>query len=274
MFEKGKDHKKRERKKREKLIPTRHQETAQLDYSVYIMTKPEKILYFLLAAVVLFGIGYVFYRSPIISVIFSLLAFKYPAIRAKAIVKKRQKELGLQFKDMLYSLSSAVNSGVSVETGLAMARDDMLKQYVDPGTAIIRELTLMCSRLGFGMTVEEVMSDFAERSHNEDVQTFANIFEISKRQGGNIMQIIRQTTNVISEKIETKTEIETALSGRQMEQKVMTAMPILLVLFMTYTTDGFMDPVFQGAGRIVATAALLCIVIGYFWSRKITDIEV
>jgi len=59
----------------------------------------------------------------------------------------------------------------------------------------------------------------AFRSKNEDVLTFSNIFDISKRQGGNIMQIIRQTTDVISEKIETKTEIETSLSGKKMEQK-------------------------------------------------------
>ncbi len=269
---------KKEKKKRkdgEKQIPTRRLETAQVDYAEYIMTKGEKIFYTVAAAVVLFAIGYIFYQNLIISAIFALFSFKFPAIQCRTIIRRRQKELSLQFKDMLYSLSSAVNSGASVETGITMARDDMLKQYVNPKTIIIEELNLMVSRLSFGLNIEEVFADFAKRSHNEDVLTFANIFEISKRQGGNIMQIIRQTTNVISEKIETKSEIETALSGRQMEQKVMTAMPILMVFFMTKTTDGFMDPIFNTVGgRIIATLGLLMIGAGYLWSQKITNIEV
>ena len=266
---------KKQEKPKQNQTPTKYLEVSQVDYGVYIMTKYEKIGYFLAAAIVLFAVGYIFYKSVILSLLFSLLAFKYPPIAEKSIAKKRQKELSLQFKDMLYSLSSAVNSGASVESGITMARDDMLKQYVDPKTMIIQELNLMVSRLSFGMNVEEVFGDFAKRSHNEDVLTFTNIFEISKRQGGNIMQIIRQTTNVISEKVETKSEIETALAGRKSEQKVMTAMPICLVGFMTYTTDGFMDPIFTTiVGRIVATAAIGLIIIGYLWSSKITDIEV
>ncbi len=268
--------KKREpRAPKEKLTPTLQQETAQLDYSVYIMTKQETILYTLLAAVVLFAVGYVFYRSVVVSLLLALLSVKYPLLRAKEIAQKRQRELTLQFKDMLYSLSSAVGAGTSVERALSVALEDMRKQYVDPKTSIIQELELMVSRVSFGQNIEEVFADFAARSHLEDVQTFANIFEISKRTGGNMIRIIRQTTDVISEKIETKSEIETALSGRKMEQKVLTAMPILLVLFMTYTTDGFMEPIFTTlGGRLVATLALGCILTGSLWSQKITQIEV
>lgn len=271
----AKEKKSQKREPKEKQTPTLLQETAQLDYSVYIMTQQETILYTLLAAVVLFAVGYVFYRSVIVSLLFALLSVRYPPVRAKEIARKRQKDLTMQFKDMLYSLSSAVGAGSSVESALSVALEDMRKQYVDPKTSIIRELELMVSRVSFGQNIEEVFADFANRSHLEDVQTFANIFEISKRTGGNMIRIIRQTTDVISEKIETKNEIETALSGRKMEQKVLTAMPILLVLFMTYTTDGFMEPIFTTiGGRLIATAALACILAGSLWSQRITQIEV
>ena len=271
----AKEKKSQKRETKEKQTPTLLQETAQLDYSVYIMTQQETILYTLLAAVVLFAVGYVFYRSVIVSLLFALLSVRYPPVRAKEIARKRQKDLTMQFKDMLYSLSSAVGAGSSVESALSVALEDMRKQYVDPKTSIIRELELMVSRVSFGQNIEEDFADFANRSHLEDVQTFANIFEISKRTGGNMIRIIRQTTDVISEKIETKNEIETALSGRKMEQKVLTAMPILLVLFMTYTTDGFMEPIFTTiGGRLIATAALACILAGSLWSQRITQIEV
>lgn len=264
-----------QKKPTEKQVPTIRQETAQLDYSVYIMTVQEKILYTLLAAVVLFGVGYVFYRSIIISALFAVLSVKYPKMRAEGIAAKRQRDLTLQFKDMLYSLSSAVGAGSSVENGLSIALEDMRKQYANPKTSIIRELELMVARVKLGQNVEEIFNDFAKRSHIEDVQTFANIFDIAKRTGGNMIRIIRQTTDVISEKIETKSEIETALSGRKMEQKVLTVMPILLILFMTYGSGGFMEPLFTTlVGRIVSTLGLICVLAGSLWSNKITDIEV
>lgn len=266
---------KKRKEKNEHLTPTKNTNIAELDYAVYIMTKREKIVYTLLAAALLFAIGYVFYRSIIVSCLFALLAFKYPKIRAAQIALKRQKDLRMQFKDMLYSLSSAVGAGSSVEHGLAIALTDMKKQYSDPKTSIVQELELMVSRVNLGQNVEEVFNDFARRSHIEDVQTFANIFEVSKRTGGNLIRIIRQTTDVISEKTDVKNEIDTALAGRKMEQKVLTLMPIALVLFMSETTDGFMDPVFSTiGGRVVATVSLLFILSGYLWSKKITDIEV
>lgn len=260
---------------KKKPVPTSQLETAQTDYSVYVMTGAEKAVYIVLAAAVLFAVGYVFYRNVAISCLFALFAVKYPSMREKEIAEKRKKELVLQFKDMLYSLSSAVGSGKSVESGLSAALEDMRKQYVDPKTSIIRELELMVSRASLGQNIEDIFNDFARRSHIEDVQTFANIFDISKRTGGNMIRIIRQTTDVISQKIETTNEIETALAGRKMEQKVLTAMPIVLVLFMTYTTGGFMEPLFTTiGGRIVSTAGLACVIAGTLWSKKITNIEV
>ncbi len=82
------------------------------------------------------------------------------------------------------------------------------------------------------------------------------------------MQIIRQSSTVITEKIETKTEIDTLLAEKKMEQKVLTVMPIGLVYMLTVTTGGFMDPIFTTwAGRGVATLGLALIMVGFLWQK-------
>ncbi len=255
--------------------PTKYEETANIDYSTYYMTKQETILYTAIGCAVLFVLGYVFYRSIIVSVLFALLGVKYPEIKTKSIISDRQKKISNQFKDMLYAMQSAVSSGTSVENSVTMALEEMRKQYSDPNTIIIKELELMVNRLSVGTNIEEVFADFAARTHNEDVFTFSNIFEISKRTGGNIVEIMRETTNIISEKIEIKGEIDTKLAGRKSEGKVMIAMPILLILFMSKTTGDFMEPVFTTlTGRIAATVSLALVIVGALWMNKITDIEV
>ena len=263
------------KKQKEYHTPTKLEETANIDYSVYYMTKQEIMLYTAIGCIALFILGYVFYRSIIVSLIFALLGFKYPEVKTKEIISKRQKQISNQFKDMLYAMQSAVSSGISVENSITMALEEMKKQYSDPNTIIIKELELMVNRISVGTNIEDVFADFAARTHNEDVFTFSNIFEISKRTGGNLVEIMRETTNVISEKIEIKGEIDTKLAGRKSEGKVMIAMPIVLIFFMSKTTGDFMEPVFTTiTGRIAATVALVLVIVGALWMNKITDIEV
>ena len=180
----------------------------------------------------------------------------------------------MQFKDMLYSLSSAVGAGSSIENAIKVTLDDLLQQYNDPNCFIIEELRLMVGRLQTNQSIEDVFHDFAERSHVEDIQTFSGIFEIVKRTGGNLIEIIRNTTDLIAEKVEIQMEIDTVLAGQKMQQKVLVAMPIFLVFFMTEAGGGFMDPMFEGAaGIVVSTIVLLCIIVGALWSKKISDIR-
>lgn len=261
------------RMKKRKDIETK--QDNGVDYNEYDMGIAETIFYIFLGCIVLFAVGYVFYQNIIFSILLALFGLRYPKMRKKAIIKARKNKLELQFKDMLYSLSSAIGAGNSVENALSVTLHDMLQQYNDPNAFIIKELKLMTVRIEMNQPIEAVMEDFAKRSHLEDIQTFANIFEISKRTGGNIISIIRNTTQIIADKIETRTEIETMIAGQQMEQKVLIVLPIGLVFFMTKTGGGFMEPIFTTwAGRIIATVSLGIILLGTLWSKKIADIQI
>ena len=158
---------------------------------------------------------------------------------------------------------------------MSAALEDMERQYGNPNTLIIQELELIVSKLALGQNIEDLFLDLAQRSGIDDIRTFAHIFEISKRTGGNLMQIMRQTSDIIMEKIETKQEMETALAEKKMEQKVLTAAPIALMFLMTQSTGDFMKPLFTTpGGRVICTVALVIIVIGYLWGKKLTDIEI
>ena len=245
------------------------------DYNQYTMSPIEWLFYAVAAGAVLFGVGWVFYQNVILSGLLAFGGVIYPKIRRKQIIANRKAKLNLQFKDMLYSLSSAVGAGNSVEKALTVTLEDMRQQYNDPNAFIIKELELMVNRVAMNRTIEEILNDFAERSHLEDIQTFANIFEISKRTGGNLIEIIRNTTQIIADKIETQTEIETMISGKQMEQKVIMVMPVALVFYMSKAGGDFMEPIFTTlVGRIIATVCLAVVLVGGIWSKKIADIRI
>jgi len=124
-------------------------------------------------------------------------------------------------------------------------------------------------------TIEDALEDLAKRSHLEDIQNFTDVFKTCKRTGGNLVNVIRNSTNIINDKIEIKEEINTLLAAKKFEQKVLSVMPFIMILILSLTTEDYMAPVFDTiVGRIVMTFAIIIIAIGYFVSKKIMDIKI
>ncbi len=250
-------------------------EDGLTDYDIYIMSKKEKIINMAFAAAVLFFVGYVFYQNPFISALLMLFCVKFPAIRTKQIIEKRKNMLTLQFKDMLYSLSSALSVGKSVETGIRDSLNDLRVIYPDPDTDIIKELEYILRGIGMNNTIEEMFGQFAERAHIEDIDNFVDIFVTCKRTGGDLIEVMRTTSNTIGEKIEIKQEINTMISGKKYEFNFMMIMPVILVEFLALTSGDYMRPVFtQIPGIMAMTVAIAIFVLAYVVGSKIMKIEI
>ena len=250
-------------------------EDGLIDYDVYVMSKEEKIFNIALAAIVIFAIGYMCYHSLILSALLAVFAIKWPKMRVKQIIKKRHAELAIQFKDMLYSLSSSLSAGKSVETGLKECLQDLRIIYPDDDAYIIQEISYIVRGVEMNETIEDMFGQFAERAHNEDIENFVDIFKTCKRTGGDMVQVIKTTSQTIGEKIEIKQEINTMISGKKFEFKALMVMPIFLILLLSVSSADYMAPVFETAvGHIVMTIAIILFAIAYVVGDKIMTIEV
>ncbi|MDD2432545.1 MAG: type II secretion system F family protein [Clostridia bacterium] len=246
-----------------------------IDYDIYIMSKREWLFNFCLATGFLFLVAYIFYRSILLSVLVIPLAFFYPRLKTKEIIRKRKQELSLQFKEALYALSSSLMVGRSVESAFKESLKDLALLYPDSQMYIIQEFTYIVRRLEMNETIEEVLADFAQRAHLEDVDSFVDVFVISKRTGGNIVEIIRNTSAIIGDKLQIKQEIETLLAQRKLEQKILNMMPLAMILLLTWTTGDYMEPVFTTLeGRLIMTVAVFLLGLASYLSQKIMSIEV
>lgn len=250
-------------------------EDGLTDYNMYVMEKSEKTINIVMAALVLFAVGYIFYHNPVISAILMLLAFRWPKVRTEQIIKKRKNQLTIQFKDMLYSLASALSVGKSVESGIQDTLNDLRVIYPDPKTDILVELEYILRGVGMNNTVESMFSQFAERAHLEDIDNFVDIFVTCKRTGGDLIEVMRSTSHTIGEKIEVKQEIETTISGKKYEFHFMMVLPVIMVLFLTMTSGDYMEPVFTTyAGRAAMTVAIVIFGVSYFIGSKVMEINV
>ena len=132
----------------------------------------------------------------------------------------------------------------------------------------------MASGLQMNQTLEGLLEDFAEREGLEDAVSFAEVFREGKRSGGNLVQIMEDTVNVIEEKEAVSREVEVLLAGRRYEQRVMAAVPAGMLLYLRLGSPGYLDSLYHSlAGICVMTLALALYAAGICWGGRILEAE-
>lgn len=246
-----------------------------IQYDSYRMKPEEFIITLVLAMGFFFMVGMIFYDNIVISLFLSGLGISYIPSRKKDLIKKRKELLKLQFKDALYFVSVSLSAGKSFETALIDAERTLLKVYPDKNADILVELELINARIMMNIPVEQTLNDLAQRSHIEEIKNFADVFSISKRAGANLVEVIKNTSSLIREKIEVKNEIENFIAEKKLEQKILSLTPFVLVFVIKATSSDFLVPLFNTLqGRLVMTVALLMLLAGFLISKKIMNIQV
>ncbi|MGN1170812.1 MAG: type II secretion system F family protein [Lachnospiraceae bacterium] len=192
----------------------------------------------------------------------------------KELAKRRQRILVCQFRDWITAVAANLQAGYSVENAFVKSGRDLDSLY-DEKTDIQREICYMEHLLNNNVTLERILEDFGNRSGVTEIENFVEIFAAGKRSSGNFRDIISFCCEVISAGIDTEKEIRTMLHGKVMEQRVMCVVPFIIMLYISCTSPGYFDPLYQSmAGRIIMTVCLAVYVTSVAVSRRIVSIEV
>ena len=133
----------------------------------------------------------------------------------------------------------------------------------------------MVNQIGIGMSAEAIFREFAMRSAVEDIDTFASVFSIAKRTGGDMVAIIKETSDSIAGKLDTRSEIAVLISSKRLEQNIMTMIPIGIILYIDLTSGGLLDPLYGNLTGILIMSVCLCIYgAAVMLGRKLIRIEV
>ena len=125
------------------------------------------------------------------------------------------------------------------------------------------------------VTTETVLQNFATRTGDEDVQTFVTVFNMAKRSGGDTLEIIRSAVRQMGEKIDVEREIVTLMSAKKMEFRIMTVIPMAMILYLKLSFPEFLDVLYGNVvGAVIMSLCLLIYLGAYEIGRRIVEIEV
>ena len=246
-----------------------------MDYNEYKMSLREKIFIIIYSLMILVFIGYVFYnKRPIILLFFAFLSIFFPIIIKKIKINKQKSKIKKQFKDSLYSLSSSLEAGKSLENAIEDVIKDLLVQY-DEKSRIVIEYKFILKKIKYNQNLSKAFLDFAKRSKDEDIYNFAMIYNVSKNIGGNLNKVIKRTSRVIAQKGEIKEDINLLIESKKNEIILLNIMPVLIIFFLSITSKNYINPLYNTIiGAVTTTIALILLLIAGFICIKIIDVEV
>lgn len=244
-------------------------------YSIYVLSQKERTRFLLVCGLGLFAAAYLFYHSLILSVLFSTLS--YPCLKPYSgyLAERRRREIKEQFRDVLYSISASVSAGRQMPEALYEARENMTLIYREDAV-IVSELSDMVKRLfDYREPEDDILKDFAARTCVEDISDFVDIYLTCRETGGDLIKVLAKASDMIMDKIIIEKEIRTITAQKQFEARILTAIPFIIVLFLQMASPDYLSAMYEGVkGRILMTAALGGIAAAYFWSMKLTKIEI
>jgi tight adherence protein B len=221
-----------------------------------------------------FSILFIFYKIILLSAVGGILfSTANIFISAQNATRKRKVKLRAQFFDFLEAMSVAMRAGNPPLKALESAREDLTLIYAK-NSDIITELDIMIGKFYNAVPLSELFSDFAERSGLEDVKSFASIYATIEGKSSRADEIVRETQQIIADKMEIEMEIETLMTAAKSEVNIMLIMPLVILGVIGYAGAGFMDAIYTtDVGRIVATGGLIMFIISYIMARIFSNIE-
>ena len=194
-------------------------------------------------------------------------------VSARAAVSKRIMKLRVQFFDLLEATSVAMRAGNPFMKALQSAREDLLLIYTE-GSDIIIEVDIIIGRFNNAVPVSESLADWAARSGIDDIRSFASIYATIEGKSGRENEIVRETQQIIADKMEIEMEIDTLLTAAKSELNIMLFMPLVILAVIGYAGAGFMDAIYTtSAGRIVSTAGLIVFLLSYALGKKFSNVK-
>lgn len=226
------------------------------DYKCYSLSITEKVLY----TTIYIGISSVYsllFYDSLIPVLFSILLIKiFFRYLKKHLINRQKEKLLLQFKEWLFSINSSLTSGYALENAIQESLIE-LETIFGRGSYIYEEVSLMVRKINLHIPLDEILDNFALRSGLNDINNFSQVISIVKKNGGNMIGVLKNASETIGEEISLRNQINTAVSSSIYELYIMAIFPLLIIKYIDLTQPGFFTPLYHNVfGVIVMTVCL------------------
>lgn len=217
------------------------------------------IIVFLLFAVI---------AGPIAGVIGGVIVLLGPFAYLSYRQRSRQQRFEHQLPDTLTLLASSLRAGFSLMQGL----EAVAQEISDP---MQKELQRVFTEVRLGRAVEDALGDAAERMDSNDLRWTVLAIKIQREVGGNLAILLDTVADTMMKRERIRREIRALTAEGRLSAVVLSLVSPVLGLAIWVLQPSYLKPLFHdGLGIAGLIAAVFLSVVGWFWLRRIIQIEV
>jgi tight adherence protein B len=99
------------------------------------------------------------------------------------------------------------------------------------------------------------------------------VFEICFQKGGDMQKVVRNSYDMMGNKMIIQEEIQTMMTSNRTQQSVMSVVPIAIIAFLRLSSSSFAESFASATGVLTMTVAIGIFVGSFLYGRKIIDIK-
>jgi tight adherence protein B len=205
---------------------------------------------------------------PATAIVLAAIAFASPFGYLMYRKQQRLKEFERQLPDTLTLLAGAMRAGFSFMQGLETVANESQG-------AMRRELQRAFTEARLGRAIEEALDETAVRMGSKDLAWAVMAIRIQREVGGNLAQLLDTVADTMTKRERLRREIKTLTAEGRFSGILVSLFAPVFGLFLFLTKRDYISLLWsESMGVICLIGAAVASVIGWFWIRKIVNIEV
>ncbi|MEV7087350.1 type II secretion system F family protein [Streptomyces sp. NPDC093085] len=231
------------------------------------ITPGEYFVYMLAAVVALWTIA-----SSILAAFFGPLAGLTALWGANTFLNwqrtKRTERFINQLPELSRILANATQAGLALRTSLSMAADELEAPAGE-------ELARVARRLAVGESLDSALGELAERLPSRELVVLVTTLVLSNRAGGTVVSSLRNLTETLEERKETRREVKTQLSQVTVTAYAVPGFGFAALLLLNAVMPGALDRMTSALiGQVAVIVSLVLYAIGFVVIRRLSRIDI
>jgi tight adherence protein B len=182
--------------------------------------------------------------------------------------QKRIEKFINQLPDLSRILANATQAGLALRMALSMAADELEAPAGE-------ELEKVANQLAVGHSIDDALGELADRLPSRELVVLVTTLVLSNKAGGTVVGSLRNLTETLEERKETRREVRTQLSQVSMTAYAVPVIGVGSLLLIDNMQPGALDKMTgSGIGQICVIVAFALYTVGFAIIRRFSKIDV
>jgi len=206
-------------------------------------------------------------RSPLGALIGVPVGAMLPFLLVRFRANQRAAKVEEQVPEAIDLLGRAMRAGHPLSAGFKMVADEAPEPIASEFRQVFEEQR-------FGLPFDDSLLGLGERIRLSDVRILITAILVHRQVGGNLAEILDNIAQLVRERFKLRRQLRVITAQGRLSGYVLAFLPVALGLAIYSLNSDYMMPIFEEqTGRFMLTGAIILQILGYFWIRRILDIE-